>query len=144
MTFITLDHIMELQQCYYVNVNALMSQTLAMMVEAEARLIRKLWDWSETEPKINKAEVVGLRPRQRAVETKTGKKTAARQDSCLKDYITLCCPQNGISVSFVQDWLVCTLTQTLCLQAHQCVLQKTDRDAVLGAAVTNHEMCNVW
>ena len=111
---------MELQQCYYVNVNALMFQTLAMMVQAEARLIRKLWDWSETEPKINKAEAVGLRPRQR------------------------CCPQNGISVSFVQDWLVCTLTQTLCLQAHQCVLQKTDRDAILGAAVTNREMYNVW
>jgi len=59
----------------------LLSQTLAMMVEAEARLIRKLWDWSETEPKINKAEAVGLRPRQRAVETKTGKRNClgARQ-----------------------------------------------------------------
>ena len=31
MTFMTLDHIMELQQRYYVNVNAIMSQTGAMM-----------------------------------------------------------------------------------------------------------------
>jgi len=38
----TLDHIVELQQCYYVNVNVLMSQTRAMTVEVEARPRRKL------------------------------------------------------------------------------------------------------
>jgi len=63
MIFMTLDHIMELQQRYYVNVNALMSQTRAMMVEAEAktmRLSRGTWFKAEA------------RPRQRAAETETG------------------------------------------------------------------------
>jgi len=86
MTFITLDHIMELQQCYYVNVNALMSQTLAMMVEAEARLIRKLWDWSETEPKIRLRQLVcdrgsGLSRPRRAKKLPRGKTAASRTTS---------------------------------------------------------------
>jgi len=38
----TLDDITELQQRYYVNANALMSQTRAMTVEAEARPRREL------------------------------------------------------------------------------------------------------
>ena len=42
MNFMTLDHITELQQRYYINVNTIMSHTQAMMVEAEARQRQKL------------------------------------------------------------------------------------------------------
>ena len=45
---------MELQQRYYVNVNALTSQTRAMTVEAEARPRRKLRDRADAEPTITR------------------------------------------------------------------------------------------
>ena len=84
---------MELQQRYYVNVNALTSQTRAMTVEAEARPRRKLRDRADAEPTITRpnrgrgtwfeTEAAGCRGRDA-----TDKKTVSRQARCLEDYTT--------------------------------------------------------
>jgi len=72
MTFVTLDDIMELQQRYYENANALVSQTRAMTVEAERRPSRKLGSPSQDRDNNNEAE-----PRPRHLVRDRGKTEAA-------------------------------------------------------------------
>ena len=76
----TLDHIVELQQCYYVNVNVLMYQTRAMTVDVEARLRRKL----RGRGRRFETEAAGPLARQRQAEKLPRDKSAGLRS----DYIT--------------------------------------------------------
>jgi len=91
---------MELQQRYYVNVNALTSQTRVMTVEAEARLRQKLGDRADAEPTIRRPLSpdrgtwfeTDARPRQLDDEAQSRprqSKTASRQDRAASRTISL-------------------------------------------------------